>query len=205
MTCAISNILIRKGETFTRIIRWEAQPLVSKAITAITKAYPAVVTSAAHGIPDGWRAAILSAGGMEEINAEVEVLGELPKASEFYKINKLTDDTISLPEVNSTEFTTYTSGGYLVYLSPVDLDGMTARLQIRASKNATGDPLLELTSADSEIVLDNTEKTITITIAASVTEDLSFVKGYYDLEILSGDVVTRLLEGPVVVDGEVTR
>lgn len=200
MTCATTDLTIRKGETFSRVLRWETTPIVYKAISAITAAAPPVITATGHGIPDGWSVAVISAGGMTEINA----LNWPLKRSDFHKATKLTDDTISLNDVNAAEYTAYTSGGYVAYNTPTSLSGLTARMQIRASKNAST-TLLELTTENSRIALDDTLKTITLTITAADTEDLTFTKGVYDLEMINGTVVTRLLQGNIIVDGEVTR
>lgn len=201
MSCARSNITIRKGETFSRVLRWEASPFIYSTITAITKTAPAVVTATGHGIPDGWRVAVVSAGGMTEINA----LNWPLKSSDFHKARVLTADTIELNDVNAADYSNYTSGGYLVSYTPVSLAGFTARMQIRASKTAT-DTLFELTTENSRIELDDTEKTISLFIEATDTADLDFTTGVYDLEVVSGvSVVTRLLEGTVTVDSEVTR
>lgn len=181
--------------------RWETLPFVYKAISGITRAAPAVITASAHGLPDGWRTAVVSAEGMKEINAK-----SMPPASdEFKKATVLTSSTVELNEVNSAEFRAYTSGGYLMYYTPVDLDGYTARLQVRATEQATGAPLLSLTSS-AGITLDNTNKTITITISAADTADLDFATGVYELEMEDGSgVVDQLLKGTVTVEPEVVR
>ncbi len=208
MTSAVSNITIKKGKTFSRILRWESTPFIYKAITGITQAAPAVLTVTSHGLPDGWRLAVLSPGGMREIAAKLPAKGKPPLADQFHQGTVLTSDTIALNDVNSLDFTAYTTGGAIVYYTPIDLDGFTARLQIRSTEEATGDPLVELTTENGGITLDNTAKTITITIAASATEDLEFLTGVYDLELVSDDatpVVTQLLKGSVTVEEEVTR
>jgi hypothetical protein len=67
--------------------------------------------------------------------------------------------------------------------------------------------LLRLTTENDGIALDNTYKTITVTITASVTAALAFRKGVYDLEMVSGDatpVVTALAAGKILVSEEVT-
>ena len=198
MSCEIENLELIKGKTFTRVVRWESTPFIYKAITGITKAAPAVVTATGHGVPDGWRVAIVSAGGMREINAKHNP----PWDGEFRRATVLTSDTISLNEVNSAGFTTYTSGGYVQYYTPIDLTGYTARMKIK--DRVGGTVLLSLTS---EIVVDNAAKTITVTIAASVTELVTWTEGVYDLEMVSSDVVpvvTELLAGTVTVSDEVT-
>ena len=55
MSCNDQDLVFKKGETFSRIVRWEADTFAYKAITGITKAAPAVVTAVGHGVPDGWR------------------------------------------------------------------------------------------------------------------------------------------------------
>jgi hypothetical protein len=67
--------------------------------------------------------------------------------------------------------------------------------------------LLRLTTENDGIALDNTYKTITVTISAAAAAALSFRKGVYDLEMVSGDatpVVTALAAGKILVSEEVT-
>jgi hypothetical protein len=201
MSCEVQNITIFKGKTFERILRWESPPFKYKAITGITQAGPAVVTAVGHDVPDGWRVAIVSVQGMREINAK----NNPPRAPEFTRATVLTGNTLELNTINSSDFHAWTSGGYVQYLTPVDLAGYTARMQIRATKASTT-ILLELTTANGRITIDNTAKTITLTISAVDTAALTFLEGVYDLELISaGLVVTKLLEGSVFVEEEVTR
>jgi len=203
MSCPTQDITIVKGKTFARVLRWESLPLVYKPITAITQAAPVVISAAAHGLPDGWRVAVVSVQGMREINAKVPGKGEPPSANGFRKATVLTSGTIALNAVNSLEFSPYTSGGTLVYYTPVSLAGATARLQIRATEEATA-VLLNLVSP-TDIVLDDTAKTSTITITAAVTAAFTFLTGVYELEITISGVVTQLLRGSVTVVEEVVR
>jgi hypothetical protein len=203
MSCATQDFTIVKGKTFSRVLRWESSPLVYKAITGITQAAPVVITAVGHGLPDGWRVAVTSVQGMREINAKVPGKGEVPLSSGFHKATVLSSSTISLNDVNSLEFSAYTSGGTLVYYTPVSLAGATARLQIRATEEATA-VLLNLVSP-TDIVLDDTAKTITITISATVTAAFTFLTGVYELEITISGVVTQLLRGSVTVVEEVVH
>lgn len=197
-----TDLEILKGKTFTRVVRWDTLPLVYKAITAITKAGPVAITSTTHGVPDGWDVAIVSAGGMRQLNAKNWPL----RSSDFHAATKVDANIITLNDVNSSGYTTYTSGGYIVYYTPVDLSGFTARMQIRATATAANPPLVSLTSTAGDIVLDNTAKTVTVTIAAGVTAAYTFYTGVYDLELASAtSVVTRLMYGDVTVVDEVTR
>jgi hypothetical protein len=202
MSCARQDFTIAKGKTFSRVLRWETEPFVYKAISAITKAAPAVVTATAHGVPDGWRVAIVSVLGMTEINA----LNDPPLESDFRKAKVLTGDTIELNAVNSAGFTVYAAvSGFVQYYTPVDLAGFSARMQIRQSLTATTF-LLELTTVNGRIALDNALKTITLTVSAVDTAALTWKTGVYDLELVSpGGVVTQLLSGTVMVTEEATK
>ena len=75
-----------------------------KTISAITKANPAVVTATSHGYENGDEVLISSVGGMTEVNGK-----------RFLVANKTTN-TFELQDkdgvnINSSSFTTYTSGG----------------------------------------------------------------------------------------------
>ena len=77
-------------------------------------------------------------------------------------------------------------------------------MQIRATAEATT-TLASLVSP-TDITLDDTNHTITVLISATATAAYTFTSGVYDLELASsGGVVTRLLEGNVTVESEVTR
>lgn len=78
-------------------------------------------------------------------------------------------------------------------------DGWTARSQIRSEASAAGDLLLDLTEY---LTVDGPE--IRIQIPASVTETLTR-NGRWDLEVVNGSTVVRLLNGRAIVSPEVTR
>lgn len=193
------NLTIVQGNTFSQVVRWESVPFVFKPITDISRSAPAVITAAAHGVPDGWRVAVVSAGGMSKINATHYPV----RGSDLRTATVVSSDTLAIHEINSTAYTAYTSGGYLVYYTPVSLSGYTARMTIKDRVGGTA--LATLTSGTGEIVLDNTNKTITATISAALTAAYAWASGVYDLELESGDgVVTTLLRGTVTVTEEVT-
>ena len=53
------EILIQKGKTFSLVVRWETEPIVRKAITAISLATGAPrLTISSHGITDGWNGTV---------------------------------------------------------------------------------------------------------------------------------------------------
>lgn len=79
--------------------RTEAGPAGPKTITAITKAASAQVTATAHGLTAGQIAYVAGAGGMTEINGQ------------WYLVKTVIDANNITLAVDSTNFTTYTSGG----------------------------------------------------------------------------------------------
>lgn len=76
-----------------------------RSITAITQASPGVITSAAHGFVNGDKVTISNITGMIELNGDT------------YFVAGKTTDTFTLTDldgtaIDTTNFTTYTSGGY---------------------------------------------------------------------------------------------
>ena len=204
MTPAIKNLTIVKGKTFAPVLRW-AQPTYSyAAISAITRAAPTRITAASHGVPDGWLVAVVSvpSTGMRQINAKYDP----PRGADFHKATRIDANTVDLNDVNSALYSAYTSGGYLQWYTPYTLTGYTARMYVRTSEEATGDALIELTTENGGITLNNTTKTITLLVTAAATAALDFLSGVYDLEMIaSTGEVSGILKGSITVEGEVTR
>lgn len=94
------------GNQTMRVIRNGSQVLNSttRNISAITKASPGVITSNGHGYSNGDEVYIASVAGMTELNAR------------NYKVANSTTNTFTLTDlygtaINTTNFTTYSSGG----------------------------------------------------------------------------------------------
>lgn len=100
--------------------------------------------------------------------------------------------------------------------TPIDLTGYTGRMQIK-SDYANNNPITYLTatteasSSEAHITFsgslgNNTpsDGVIGIHIPAATTAAFDFCRGRYDLELVSGSNVTRLLEGVVILSKEVT-
>lgn len=85
----------------------------------------------------------------------------------------------------------------------IDLTGYTARMQMRSSVSSTT-VALELTTSNGRITIDGADGKITLLIAAADTAGLSGT-GVYDLELVNGAVVQRILEGSYTISPEVTR
>ena len=200
------DLAIQQGKTFALVLRWETEPVIYKPITAISQTAPVRLTVPGQGAPDGWRTAVVSVKGMTEINAK----NDPPRGDDYHPVTVLDADTVEINEINASDFHAYVSGGYLRYNTPVDLTGYTGRMKIKDKVGGT--VLLSTEAIDSpldviDIALDTTAKTITLTIAASATDDITWNRGVYDLEMVSSDaepVVTAILTGKVSVTREVT-
>lgn len=199
------DLLIKQGKTFSKVLRWEVPPVVFKPITSISNSAPATIVATSHGLPSGWRVAFVSLKGMTNLNAE----SDPPKTKDYHKVTVTDGDTVTIDGLNTTDYKTHTaSTGYLRFNTPVDMTGYTARMKIKdkvggtvlASTEAGDSPKNILTAA-----IDNSTKTITLSISATNTAALTWTKGTYDIEMVSnGGVVTELLAGNVTVSKEVT-
>lgn len=187
------NFKVYQGSTFQETLRWESVEKVYVPITFIAKAAPIVVTAPSHGIPVGWRAKLSSNNGMKEINS-----------LDYLVVTATTTDTVTFNSVNAINFTSYVSGGVLEYNKPVDLAGFTARMQIRA-KLEDSIVIKELTTENGGIVIDNTTKTIQLTISATDTAAFTFQTAVYSIELVNGSVVTPFAGGTMMLVKEVTR
>ena len=86
---------------------------------------------------------------------------------------------------------------------PVNLFGYDARLQVREF-HYSDDPVINLTSGNG-LTLGGSAGTIAVLISATDTSELISGNYVYDLELVVGGTVTRLVEGNFVVTPEVTR
>jgi hypothetical protein len=89
-------------------------------------------------------------------------------------------------------------------LTPKDLTGYTARMQVRR-RHSDPDILLEFTTENGAIILGGAAGTISIVGLATLTDDVSVKQGVYDLELVNGTDVDRIVEGSVEITPEVTR
>lgn len=195
-----TNLVIRQGDTFTRVIRWEVSPLIYKAISAIGQVAPMLITAATHGLTNGWKVAVRDVVGMLDANAK----NNPPTDNEFRPCTVVDANTVSINTLSAAGFDAYVSGGYLVFYTPQDLTGYSARMKI---KDRIGGTVLETltTQAGTGFVVDSTAKTITLTILAVDTTLLTFTRAVYDLEMVSASgIVTAILSGNVVLTKEVT-
>lgn len=85
----------------------------------------------------------------------------------------------------------------------IDMTGMTARMQLRRTYNSPT-ALLSLTTENGRIAINVSEGSITLNISATDTASLTG-SGVYDLELVAGTTVNRILEGSYSICAEVTK
>jgi len=155
------SYILEFGNLYIRFYKDNGQITeATKTITAITKANPAVVTAASHGYSNGDHIWINDVVGMTEVNGR-----------RFTVANKTTN-TFELSGVNSSSYTTYTSGG-------------TAAKVYEITTEYTSSQLAELQFAQSADVMyivhpshEPTKLTRTGHTSWSIT-DVDFEKGPY--------------------------
>lgn len=87
--------------------------------------------------------------------------------------------------------------------APVSLTGAQARMQLRTSYDAAT-AAISLTQA-SGITLGGAAGTIVVALTDAQTAALPAGRYVYDLELVEGSKVTRLIEGVAICTPEVTR
>lgn len=88
-------------------------------------------------------------------------------------------------------------------VTPWNLTGYTATMTVRPFVGSDTTTLVAST-ANGRIVLGGNNGRVTVTVASSVTENLTPARYAYDLVVNSGGTITRILEGRFVVTGGVT-
>jgi hypothetical protein len=83
-----------------------------------------------------------------------------------------------------------------------NLTGYSATMTVRPFTGSTTTTVLA-TNTNGKIALGGAAGTVTVTLNAATTDDITAGKYVYDLVLDSGTVVTRLLEGKFVVTASV--
>lgn len=200
MAATNHTIVIQKGRTLEEIVRWEAEPFLYAEIASISNSSPVVITTTApHGIPDGWRVAVVGARGLTSLNA----VNNPPKDKDFRRASARTTTAIEFNAISTALDPICTAGGSLQFYTPVPLIGYEARMSIKTKVGGT--LLMSLTSTNGKITLDNVNSRIVISMTAIETAAIAWKGGVYDLELESPlGVVTAVLTGAVAVTQEVT-
>jgi hypothetical protein len=88
--------------------------------------------------------------------------------------------------------------------TPINITGFSAFMQLRENFDSTVADLT-LTTANGGISINGPLGEITIIATAAQTTTLTSDYYLYDLELVNGSAVTRLLQGQITVNSEVTR
>lgn len=168
------NYKVYQGSTFQESYRWESETKVYVPIVAISKTAPcSIATNINHNLPPGWRFRVTGVGGMKEINTTGDT---------YHLATAVTPTTITLNQVNSTQYSTYTSGGIVEYNQPVSLQDYSARMQIRETVDSPTAIYSTNNGLGGGIELNLLLNTITITIPAAATQTFEFSTAVYSLE-----------------------
>lgn len=199
ITPAKINLRVFQGSTFRETFRWESQTKAYNSISNISKTAPCIITTSLnHNIPAGWRFRVTDVVGMLQINQASE--------DDYYIASEVTQNTITINNINSINFSNYSNGGTVSYNLPIPLENFTAVFQIRENISSTT-VIKQLTSQlNGGIVIDNTNKLITLTISAQDTTNFTFTNAIYGLELtgLNGEIIP-LLSGNISLVREVVR
>ncbi|MEF8708237.1 MAG: hypothetical protein V5B38_04870 [Candidatus Accumulibacter propinquus] len=188
------SLSLRLGATADIPIRVESDELTFAPITAMTKSAPVNISSTANGIPDGWRAAVLNAGGMTELNAAWNAIRD----SDFRRLAVIDVNTIAFPGVTSAGFRTYTTGGELAYYTPKDLAGYTgARMDIKRAVGGT--VLASLNTTDGTIEIDAPNSAVWLHVTPTTLVDLTAGDYVFDIELIDGTDVLALCSADSVL------
>lgn len=208
MSCGVkADLALCKGKTFSEVFRWGQERLVYRTIATASNTAPLVfATSIAHGLTTGWPYRIQGAEGMEGEDPQTKLPLKLNTDVGIYREALVIDATqIEINEIDATDFSAYVpNSAQLVYHLPVDIAGYTARMQVRETADSDT-VVLELTTENGGITVNNTTKTITLTATAAATSALAEMRGVYELEMIVGSEVTLLSYGDFEISAEVTR
>lgn len=162
-------------------IRLEAPRLSYVTITGVAQSAPVRITAPSHGLPEGWRAAVMNVTGMSEINAA----GNPPQYDEMRPITLVDADTIEFNQINAAGFRPYSSGGQLVFFTPLDLSGFTqARMKVK--NKVGGAELASFSTNDGTLTIDNANGCVWLHLTEAQTLALTFKRGVFDIELVDG-------------------
>jgi len=86
---------------------------------------------------------------------------------------------------------------------PVDLTGYTARMQAKGKHGVSCEAVVDITTENGGITLDSLGH-INLLVSATETATLHAKDYVYDLELITGTIVYRVIEGKFIVTPEVT-
>lgn len=89
-------------------------------------------------------------------------------------------------------------------ITPLDLTSATARMHVRKRPRSTA-ILIDLTTENGRITLGASNGTVQLNLTHSDTQGLPAGVAFYDLELVTGSVVDRVMSGCFIISQEITR
>jgi len=191
------DFTVVQGKTYERVLQWAAKPVIFKEIAGIAPIPSARLTVIAHGLVNGWMCAVVSAPWLKTLNAK----NEPPESEEYFPITVIDDDTIEFNGVNSAGWS-FKAGGWIRAYTAVDLSPYQGRMHIL--DRIGGTVIVELTTENGGIVLDNVSKNITLVFKEEDTIKMPLKKYVYDLELYQTGEVKELSYGIITSEREAT-
>ena len=182
---------MRLGSSADIQIRIETDEIVFALISSISRSAPArVVTQAAHGLLDGWRASVIDAKGMVAIN-------DVRPTS----VSVVDTTTVDLDGVSSLGMSAHTAdSGALKWYAPKDLSDYTgARMDMKRSVG--GDAVLSLHTDDGTLEIDAATSSVWIRLSPTAlsTAGVTARDYYFDIELIRPDGVDAICAATSVV------
>ena len=172
------TLTIRKGSAENIPIRLEQSAWSYATISAVSQTAPLRISALAHGIPDGWRVAIMNVKSVGDFAAQ----NNPPKDAELRPVTVIDADIVEFNAINGAAFRAYVSGGQLAYREPLDLTPYNgARMDVKDKTGGT-------TMVSFELGLGITLETLTPALLLEPTIEQSLglaAKTYvFDIELL---------------------
>ena len=113
---------------------------------------------------------------------EINVPWNRLRDADLRRISRIDVDTFSLPEINSTSWRAYTSGGQVVYYQPLDLSEFaSASMDVRS---AVGESLLaHYSTAAGTLEIDTDHSAIWLRLSVTDTESMPAAALVFDIEL----------------------
>lgn len=172
-------LTIRKGSAENIPIRLEQSGWSYASISAVAQTAPLRVTAPGHGIPDGWRVAVMNVKAVGDFAAA----NNPPKDNELHPVTVVDADTIEINAINGAAFRAHTGGGQLAWHTPVDLNlYVGARMNVR--DKVGGALVTNWTTDTGELELDVANDTLWLRLDDLVTETLTAKNKVFDIELI---------------------
>jgi hypothetical protein len=189
------KLFARLGASIDIPIRVETDALKFAPIINMAKTAPLRVTATAHGIPPGWRAAVIGAGGMTEMN----IAWDLLRPSALLPVSVIDANTVDFDGVCATGFHAYTTGGVLAFYAPKDLSSYTgARMDIK--RKVGGAVAFSLNTTVGTLEIDVFNSAVWIHLGDSTLAGVSAREYVFDIELIRPGGVDALCSAESVID-----